>query len=84
MIFSGIFAIIVIFRSLIFSPLPTVTTLPWGTDAYVVQGVQLFRLLAGFFPPFATLLTAFLLYLGFRLSMILVKFFLGGRTPMHN
>lgn len=84
MILSAIITLIVTFLTMVFQLLPTVEELPWGTDAYLGQGVQYFKLLADFFPPFATLLTAFLLYVSFKLLMLVIKFFLGSRTPSHS
>lgn len=69
--------------SFIFSALPTVTVLPWGIDEFLVSGMGQFRSLMEFFPPFATVLSAFLVYIGFRLTIILLRFFLGSNTPTH-
>lgn len=53
--------------------LPKVETLPWGVDEYLQQGVQGYRLLMIYFPPFETVLTAFLIYIGFKILMQILK-----------
>lgn len=65
----------------LFGLFPLITELPWGLDAVVVQGVGGYKLLATAFPPLSTVLTIFLIYISFRLGMILLRFFLGSRTP---
>jgi len=62
---------------------PTVTELPFGTDTYIVQGVGGVKHLFEFFPPLETLYHAFLIYLLFRVSMLILKIFLGSRTPQY-
>lgn len=47
--------------------------LPWGIDDIVVSGVTGYRILASSFPPFQTVLTAFIIYLSFRIIMRLLK-----------
>lgn len=61
--------------------LPKVDTLPWGMDTYLQQGVQGYRMLMIYFPPFETVLNAFLIYLGFKIIMQVLKAIpLFGRT----
>ena len=50
-------------------PLP----LPWGLDSIMTQAVQAYKALAGAFPPFQTVLDAFIIYLGFRLVLKIIK-----------
>lgn len=66
---------------LFFAPFPVVTELPWGVDSFFASGIGYFRHMMEFFPPFSTVLDAFLLYIGFRLAIIILRFFLGSRTP---
>jgi len=67
--------------SLVLAPFPVVTELPWGVDAFFSDGMGYYRYLAEFFPPFSTVLQAFLLYIAFKLAIIVLRFFLGSRTP---
>lgn len=53
--------------------LPKIDTLPWGIDGYLQQGVQGYRMLALYFPPFQTVLDAFLIYIGFKILMQILK-----------
>ena len=47
--------------------------LPWGIDSIMVQGVQGYKILATAFPPFTVVLNAFLIYIGFRIALQLLK-----------
>lgn len=47
--------------------------LPWGLDDMVTSGVNGYKVLALSFPPFQVVLTAFLIYLGFRLALKALK-----------
>lgn len=67
--------------SLLFAPFPVVEELPWGVDAFLSGGISQFRLLTEFFPPLSTVLDVALIYLTFRISIIVLRFFLGSRTP---
>lgn len=68
--------------SLIFAPFPVVDQLPWGMDAFFSSGIGYFRYLMDFFPPFSTVLTAFVVYIGVKVAIIVLTFFLGSRTPV--
>lgn len=70
--------------SLVFAPFPTITVLPWGTDAFLLGGVSQFKALIEFFPPLSTALDVAVIYMLFRLSIITLRFFLGSRTPVHS
>ena len=50
-------------------PLP----LPWGMDDIMVQAVGSYKVLASAFPPFQTILAAFIIYLGFRIILKILK-----------
>jgi hypothetical protein len=47
--------------------------LPWGLDNIVTQGVMGYRILAQSFPPFTVVLNAFIIYLGFRIALQILK-----------
>jgi len=81
MIFFFIIQAVVYVISLFLAPFPVVETLPWGTDSFLASGMGYYRTLMAFFPPFSTVLSAFLLYVAFRLGIIVLRFFLGSRTP---
>jgi len=81
MIIFFVLTFILTIVSFIFAPFPTISELPWGIDSVMVSGVSGFKYLAELYPPFSTVLTAFLVYIGFRVGIILLRFFLGSRTP---
>lgn len=70
--------------SIMFSFLPSVTTLPYGIDPIAVQAMGYVRAMIVIFPPLGVILQAFLYYLGFRLILAIVKVILGGRAPHHD
>ncbi len=47
--------------------------LPWGIDSIFNQGVTGYKILSTSFPPFAVVLDAFLIYLGFKIIIRLLK-----------
>lgn len=63
--------------------LPEVSTIP-VVDSYLVSASQGLHKLVEIVPFFGDLLTAFLVYIGFRLTMIVAKVLLGSRMPMYN
>jgi len=70
--------------TIVFGWLPTVTVLPWGIDGYLSTGVGYIKGFSVFFPFINTAINAFLIYMGFRLLLIVLKFVLGSRTPSHD
>jgi len=60
---------------------PTVTELPWGVDGYLTTGVGLYYRLADLVPILSVVMDVFLIYIGFKLSMIILRVFMGSRTP---
>lgn len=84
MIIQLILHILVSAVNVIFSWLPEVTELPWGIDAILLSGVSQVKAVAVYIPPLTTVLGAFMIYVGFRLTLIVLKLFLGHRTPMHH
>lgn len=47
--------------------------LPWGMDDIFVQAVSGFKTLAEIFPPFQTVMSAFLIYFLFKICMRLLR-----------
>lgn len=68
--------------SVVFAVFPTVDTLPWGVDSVLTDGMGYFRGLMLIFPPLSTVLNAVLIYFGYRLAIIVLRFFLGSRSPV--
>jgi len=58
-----------------FSFLPVVDTLPLGMDSVLSTAVGYFRGLMSIFPPLEVVFTAFLIYVSFRVSLILLNVF---------
>lgn len=69
MLINFILQLIVSFLAMLLSRFPTITTLPFGIDEILVTGVGGYRALAVIFPPLDIVLTAFLIYLGFRIGL---------------
>ncbi len=53
--------------------LPIITELPWGMDATLTNAVGGYKAMAVFFPPLSIIMTAFLIYLGFRITIIVLR-----------
>lgn len=47
--------------------------IPWGIDEILITGVSGFKNLALSFPPFGVIMQAFLIYIGFKIIMQLLK-----------
>lgn len=47
--------------------------LPWGTDLWFQQGITGYKILAQSFPPMGVVLTAFLIYIGFKIAIQILK-----------
>jgi len=80
MIFDIVFYVLANIISLFGSIFPnydptgsTLLQLPWGMDAIFVQGIQGYKVLAKAFPPMDTILTAFLIYIGFKITIQVLK-----------
>lgn len=84
MIFQFLFIILKTTVLLLFGFLPPADVLPWGMDPIVSQAISYFNAFIVIFPPIGVVFQAFILYLGFRLAMLLIKLILGNRTPAHN
>ncbi len=64
------------------SRLPTVGTVNF--DTFVSTGIGYFKGLENNFPPFATLLICASIFLGYKLTMMIIKAIFGSRAPSHN
>jgi len=84
MIIQLLLQILISGLNVIFGWLPDASTLPFGIDEILVDGVGQFKALMALIPPLETVFTAFMIYLSFRLGLILLKVFLGNRTPQHD
>jgi len=49
--------------------LPTVTTLPFGIDAILANGMGYFFFIAVYFPPLTTMYNAFLFVVAFKIGL---------------
>lgn len=47
--------------------------LPWGTDEWFSQGITGYKILAASFPPMGVVFTAFLIYIGFKIVVQILK-----------
>jgi len=84
MIIQFLFTILISIAQALTGFLPTVETLPWGIDALLVTSTGYFKGFMQIFPPLQIVFGAFMLYLGFRLLLIVLKIFMGKRTPHHD
>jgi len=83
MIIQLLLQIIISALNVITSFLPKVETLPFGMDYILDSGMQYFRTVMVSIPPLETLLTATMVLFSYKLGMIILKIFLGSRTPKH-
>lgn len=71
----------------IFVWLPEVKTLPtiggFDIDAAFVTGLSYFNRILDVFWPIKTVMTAFLILMGYYGLKIIVRFFIGSRAPAH-
>lgn len=51
----------------------TVYLLPWGLDEIMVSAVSGFKAMIEVFPPFGIVFNAFLIYLGFKIVLRIVR-----------
>lgn len=59
----------------IFIAFPTVTVLPFGMDAILVTAVSYLHYFIQIFPLFGIVFNAFLIYLGFRVTLLTLHLF---------
>jgi len=83
MIIQILIVIVLTGLELVFGFLPRVDELPFGSDAYLQQGVGLLKEMNSVFFFLDSIMYAVLIYLGFRLSLLVLKFVAGSRTPHH-
>lgn len=81
MIFTAIFSIIVSIFSFLFSALPTVSQLPWGTDTFLLSSFSVVRGISTVFPPLSTGLFILLYFVLYKSGLILFRLVLGHRAP---
>jgi len=55
--------------------LPEVTELPFGMDEILVNAVGYFRQFMSYFPPLQVMFTAFMIYISFRLLLVVLRLF---------
>lgn len=60
-----------------------VTVLPFGIDPILVSAVGSFKAFMVIFPPLQIVFQAFMIYLGFRMTLLVFKLILGSRSPHH-
>lgn len=71
MIVDWIISLLLEILKAFFGIFPTITELPWGTDATVTQAVGLYKGFALIFPPLQVILDATLIYIGVQLLIML-------------
>lgn len=49
-----------------------ITELPYGIDSFLGGAIGMFRTIGTFFPPFNTLLIAFTIYIGYKITIRLI------------
>jgi len=81
MIINFILAFLNIIGNVIFGWMPIVTELPWGIDEGLTTVVGYARTVMELIPPIQVVFNFFMLYLGFRLGLLVFKIFLGSRAP---
>jgi len=64
-----------------FSWMPTVTELPFGIDGFTLTAVGYLQAFVQIFWPIAPFYNFILFYIPFKLAIIVLKVFLGARTP---
>jgi len=84
MIIQLLIQILIGIITIIFSWLPSIETLPFGVDGALTLAVSYFKGATETFPYLEIVWTCFGYLLGFEILLIIVKFFLGNRTPAHN
>lgn len=87
MIISLLINVIITILGAIFVWLPRVDKLPnigsFDIDAAMVSGLTYFNRILDVFWPIKTVMTAFLILMGYYGLKMLVRFFLGSRAPAH-
>jgi len=68
----------------IVNAIPKVEILPFGIDAVVMNAVYLFKLFIVIVPPANSVFNIFLIYIGFKFSLFVLKLIFGHRAPSHS
>lgn len=76
-----IFSLIYLITVTLTSWLPSAATLPFGLDTIVLSMYQGLQTIITVFPPLSVVLTAFLIYAGFRLGLMFFRILIGHRAP---
>lgn len=84
MIITLLINLIVLLVGVLFSWLPQISELPFGIDSVLVSMVSYYHGATATLPYLGTLFTAFLYVLLFEGVMLILKLFLGSRTPSHS
>jgi len=53
--------------------LSQITELPWGIDDVLTTGIGGYHALATYFPPLNVVMTAFIIYIGFRVVLMILR-----------
>lgn len=83
MLIQLLISVVLAILTLLFGWLPKATVLPYGIDEHLQTGVGYVKGLTTYFPFLATITTAVLIYIGWRLLLLVANVFLGSRTPHH-
>lgn len=83
MILSYLFIAIGTMLSAFFSWLPQINTLPFGMDAVLSTAVGYYNYFASMNWPVVYPMQCAMIYLSFELTLLVIRVFLGSRTPIH-
>jgi len=53
--------------------IPKIEELPLGIDGYLITAIGYFRAFMEIFPPLEVMFTAFLWYMGFKLTLVVLR-----------
>lgn len=81
MITAFLLSFVVMVLNMIFSWLPAIEELPFGIDEALTTVFSTWNAFLEFMWPFQILWTATLIWYGFLLLLLALKFFLGNRAP---
>lgn len=84
MIIHILLSIVIVILNTITSWLPVVTELPFGLDSILQTAVSYFHGAGQTLPYLEVVWSAFLYVAGFELLLLVLKIFLGSRTPHSN
>lgn len=84
MIIQTIFNFIISVFKFFLSGFPTITQLPWGLERTIGTAVSFYRYLGAYIPVLLVIMNAFIIYVTFKLGLLVLKLFLGNRAPTLN